>query len=530
MATCLFAFWMFGLSILQPVDNQRDVQTQSTPTLLAQNAEGTLEPPTGEPKVGQIKLVGKYKSQQLKDGDKTVNYFKLGKGEQIVLKVIGPAPLILRMHGIHKKPIKLVLTLDDKEKQTQTVPFPAKDAWKTLYTRVPAGQHFLALKVPANLFVRPIKVNREPDANEKVISWNLPSQPAATPEAPVTVAAKKPTPPATLVASDLPASAGEIAMIGKYNTAALKEGGAAVNYFKLGKGEKLAMKVTGPAAVLLKMHGIHKKAIKLRLALDSSETQEQAMPFPAKDAWKAIYTEIPQGEHTLVMTIPAKLFVRPLNIKRDPQANEKVVAWAAQSAPAPSAVAAASALPATPAIPALPAPSPTAPQEVALMTPRGSEPVKNPETPAEVKPSMIQGEEVSLAGSMPTSKLKLVHRSLVKDYFQLVSIAYVLDGKPIVQKAGGVDADLSSEMTLFDEAVEPGSHTLAVKMVYQGKAKGIFTYMEGYRYVTSSEFPFVIPNDKTLQVQVVAGEKTGFTLLLEQRPEIRYTAEVASNL
>jgi len=523
MATCLFAFWMFGLSILQPVDNQRDVQTQSTPTLLAQNAEGTLEPPTGEPKVGQIKLVGKYKSQQLKDGDKTVNYFKLGKGEQIVLKVIGPAPLILRMHGIHKKPINLVLTLDNKEKQTQTLPFLAKDAWKTLYTQVPAGQHVLALKVPANLFVRPIKVNREPDANEKVISWNLPSLPAAPPETPVTVASKKPTTPAA-PASDLPASAGEIAMIGKYKTAALKEGGAAVNYFKLGKGEQLTMKVTGPAAVLLKMHGIHKKAIKLKLALDSSETQEQAMPFPRKDAWKAIYTEIPQGEHTLAMTIPAKLFVRPLSVKRDPQANEMVVAWAAPSTPAPSAVAAA------PAIPALPAPSPTAPQVVAMMTPSGSEPVKNPEAPAEVKPRMIQGEEVSLSGAMPTSKLKLVHRSLVKDYFQLVSIAYLLDGKPIVQKAGGVDADLSSEMTVFDAAVEPGAHTLAVKMVYQGKAKGIFTYMEGYRYVTSSEFPFVIPNEKTLQVQVMAGEKTGFTLLMEQRPEIRYTAEVASNL
>ena len=76
--------------------------------------------------------------------------------------------------------------------------------------------------------------------------------------------------------------------------------------------------------------------------------------------------------------------------------------------------------------------------------------------------------------------------------FRLVKAVYALDGVQILSKAD--DSGRLSEMKDFDVyngAIQPGSHTLTVQLVYQGNGFGVFSYLKGYKFTVRSSHTFV---------------------------------------
>jgi hypothetical protein len=137
-------------------------------------------------------------------------------------------------------------------------------------------------------------------------------------------------------------------------------------------------------------------------------------------------------------------------------------------------------------------------------------------------------QEMAVGGDATTgSKAVLVHRNEMGSSFYLESVAYALDGAPVYTKVD-VDGDLEKrgEFEIFNGRVVPGSHQIAVQLVYRGHGYGLFSYLTGYKFKVQSSYTFNAEAGKVNTIKVVGFEKGGPTAELQDRPAIRYDVDV----
>jgi uncharacterized small protein (DUF1192 family) len=144
------------------------------------------------------------------------------------------------------------------------------------------------------------------------------------------------------------------------------------------------------------------------------------------------------------------------------------------------------------------------------------------------KARLMNLQEMVIGGDITTgAKAVLVHRNEMGSSFYLESVSYALDGAPIYTKVD-VDGDLEKreEFEIFSGRVVPGSHQLAVQLVYRGHGFGVFSYTEGYKFKVQSSYTFNAEPGKVNTVKVVGFEKGGLTAELKDRPAVRYDVDV----
>jgi hypothetical protein len=134
-----------------------------------------------------------------------------------------------------------------------------------------------------------------------------------------------------------------------------------------------------------------------------------------------------------------------------------------------------------------------------------------------------------LSGGVSGSRSELQFQNEMSSAFMLVRALFVLDGA--VQYNKSDDSGALAEQTqipIFTGAIPPGDHTLQVLLQYQGNGYGVFSYLKGYHFDVRSSHSFTAVEGKTIGVQVIAYEKGGVTVPLEQRPAVRYVEKVAA--
>lgn len=144
------------------------------------------------------------------------------------------------------------------------------------------------------------------------------------------------------------------------------------------------------------------------------------------------------------------------------------------------------------------------------------------------KARLLLLQETVLGGDLSTgARAVLVHKNEMGGTFALESVAYALDGAPILTRTDK-DGDLAGrpEFEIFNGRIVPGQHQVAVKLVYKGKGFGVFSYLEGYKFTVSSSYTFSAEPGKVTTVKVVGYEKGGLTTELKDRPAVRYDVEV----
>jgi hypothetical protein len=144
------------------------------------------------------------------------------------------------------------------------------------------------------------------------------------------------------------------------------------------------------------------------------------------------------------------------------------------------------------------------------------------------KARLLNLQEMVIGGDITSgSKAVLVHRNEMGSSFQLESVSYALDGAPIYSKVD-VDGDLEkrAEFEIFNGRVAPGSHQIAVQLVYRGNGHGVFSYADGYKFKVQSSYTFNAEPGKVNTVKVVGFEKGGLTAELKDRPAVRYDVDV----
>jgi hypothetical protein len=136
-------------------------------------------------------------------------------------------------------------------------------------------------------------------------------------------------------------------------------------------------------------------------------------------------------------------------------------------------------------------------------------------------------KETVLGGVIGASRAVIRHRNEMGATFRLNKVVYALDGVQIFSKAD--DTGRMSEMQEFDiynGAIQPGSHTLTVNLVYQGHGFGVFSYMNNMKFNVRSSHTFVATEGRATQVTVVGYEKGGMTTNMDEKPGVDFRVNV----
>ncbi len=136
-------------------------------------------------------------------------------------------------------------------------------------------------------------------------------------------------------------------------------------------------------------------------------------------------------------------------------------------------------------------------------------------------------KETVLGGVIGASRGVIRHKNEMSNSFRLIKVVYALDGVQIFSKAE--DTGKLSEMTEFDVyngAIQPGSHTLTVQLVYQGNGFGVFSYLRGYKFAVRSSHTFIAGEGKATIVTAVGYEKGSIATNMEDKPDIEFRVNV----
>jgi len=138
--------------------------------------------------------------------------------------------------------------------------------------------------------------------------------------------------------------------------------------------------------------------------------------------------------------------------------------------------------------------------------------------------------ETVLQGVVAGAQTTIVHENRMGSSFKLVKVVYSLDGAPIFNKAdeeGGLGE--REEFEVYNGSIVPGEHTLTVILEYRGHGYGIFSYLKGYTFTTTSAETFTAAEGKATLLRVVGYEKGGPTTPLGERPAIRFAQRVTDS-
>jgi hypothetical protein len=132
-------------------------------------------------------------------------------------------------------------------------------------------------------------------------------------------------------------------------------------------------------------------------------------------------------------------------------------------------------------------------------------------------------KETVLGGVIGASRCVIRHKNEMGGQFRLIKVVYALDGVQILSKAD--DTGRLSEMGEFDVyngAIQPGTHTITVQLVYGGSGYGVFSYLKNYKWNVRSSNSFTAADGKATLVTVVGYEKGGITTNIDEKPAVDF--------
>jgi hypothetical protein len=155
----------------------------------------------------------------------------------------------------------------------------------------------------------------------------------------------------------------------------------------------------------------------------------------------------------------------------------------------------------------------------APVAPRPAQEQQPPATTNEATDETTASPPTEVSGSVRV-------RSEMGKRFRLMEVTVAMDGAQVAQRRAPQGSELPREFTAFNGSLTPGQHAMSVTMVYQGRNAGLFNYMDDYTFRVQSAHAFETHSQGPATLEVVAKEKKGFGVPLEQKPmmEIRELA------
>jgi hypothetical protein len=158
-------------------------------------------------------------------------------------------------------------------------------------------------------------------------------------------------------------------------------------------------------------------------------------------------------------------------------------------------------------------------------TPAGAE-SPAPPPPATRSPDQAIEQEARQAArradeTAPSIPAQIEVQNQMGKRFKLVEAAVYLDGIEVAHRKAVGGKELENRFHAYDGAISPGGHAVAVELTYEGRNVGPFTYLDNYRFRVDSSYAFSAQvSDRPASLQVVARERKGANVPMEQRPMV----------
>jgi hypothetical protein len=127
-----------------------------------------------------------------------------------------------------------------------------------------------------------------------------------------------------------------------------------------------------------------------------------------------------------------------------------------------------------------------------------------------------------------------IHNQMAKNY-RLVEATLTLDGRTVAQQKAAEGQELQPTFRAFEGSLTPGSHGLTAVLVFEGRNRGLFTYLDDYTYRTVAAYSFVVPEPAQgseraapAGLDVVATEKKGPNVAFDKKLQIDFRPEPGS--
>lgn len=117
-------------------------------------------------------------------------------------------------------------------------------------------------------------------------------------------------------------------------------------------------------------------------------------------------------------------------------------------------------------------------------------------------------------------------KSDLRKLFRFVEARIFLDGNELTRITAPRGQELANNFRAFDAPLGTGRHSITVNLVYQGRNTGPFTYLDDYRYRLESTQEFTVEAGRPASVEILAHERPGATVPLEEKPTMSIRATV----
>jgi hypothetical protein len=203
---------------------------------------------------------------------------------------------------------------------------------------------------------------------------------------------------------------------------------------------------------------------------------------------------LPRGDAPVALTLAKEGFA-PLPFKVAPNRDKDVVAPLERSPAA--AVAAADPRPRRHAGSAVARrSSPVAPQDP-------------PPTPQPAPPA-----RAAAPAAAPATMATVHFRNDAGDGFELVEARFVIDDHPLPVMTS---APRTADTVIYAGPVRPGRHVVSARLVYQGRNRGPFTYLSGYKLNVESREVIEVPADRAATFTIATEKKKGVNVPLDKQ-------------
>jgi hypothetical protein len=110
-----------------------------------------------------------------------------------------------------------------------------------------------------------------------------------------------------------------------------------------------------------------------------------------------------------------------------------------------------------------------------------------------------------------------------------VEARLVMDGQELSHRLAATGQELDTRTRLYDGAVRPGLHAVQVTLVYEGRNKGPFTYLDDYKIRLESTVDFNFAEGRRPgALEILAYERPGATVTVEHKPMMEIKSAVNS--
>ena len=100
------------------------------------------------------------------------------------------------------------------------------------------------------------------------------------------------------------------------------------------------------------------------------------------------------------------------------------------------------------------------------------------------------------------------------DGFQLLEARFIMDDHPLPVMTGGPRAE---NTVIYTGRVRPGRHVVSARLVYQGRNRGPFTYLSGYKLNVESREVVHVPADRPANFTIATEKTKGMNVPLEKQ-------------